>query len=44
MRIPNERKLAIEVPEIDLMLGGHDHVYHIEMVGEVFFLKSGTDF
>lgn len=28
MRIPHERKLAEEVPEIDLMLGGHDHIYH----------------
>lgn len=44
MRIPNERNLALRVPEIDLMLGGHDHVYYIEMVGDVFFLKSGTDF
>lgn len=26
------------------MLGGHDHLYHIEMVNDVFFLKSGTDF
>ena len=26
------------------MLGGHDHIYHQEMVGDVFFLKSGTDF
>jgi len=25
-------------------LGGHDHLYHIEMVDDVFFLKSGTDF
>lgn len=44
MRIPQERKLAQEVPEIDLMFGGHDHIYHEEMVGDVFFLKSGTDF
>ena len=28
MRGPNDRKLAREVPEIDLMLGGHDHIYH----------------
>lgn len=44
MRIPNERILAIRVPEIDLILGGHDHVYHLELVGDAFFLKSGTDF
>jgi 5'-nucleotidase len=44
MRIPNERRLANEVPELDLLLGGHDHLYHVELVNDVFFLKSGTDF
>ena len=44
MRIPNERHLAQEVPEIDIILGGHDHLYHVELINEVFFLKSGTDF
>ncbi|CDW87517.1 ser thr protein phosphatase family [Stylonychia lemnae] len=44
LRIPNERILAQTVPELDLLLGGHDHLYHIEMVADVFFLKSGTDF
>jgi len=44
MRIPNERRLAHEVPEIDMLLGGHDHLYHAELVNDVFFLKSGTDF
>lgn len=44
MRIPNERILAQTVPEIDLILGGHDHVYHQESLNGVFFLKSGTDF
>lgn len=27
MRVPNDIKLAEEVPEIDIILGGHDHVY-----------------
>jgi hypothetical protein len=27
-----------------MILGGHDHVYHIEMVNDVLLLKSGTDF
>jgi 2',3'-cyclic-nucleotide 2'-phosphodiesterase (5'-nucleotidase family) len=44
MRIPNEVELAMAVPQIDLMLGGHDHVYHSQVVNDVFFLKSGTDF
>lgn len=28
MRIPRERNLAKNVPEIDFIFGGHDHVYH----------------
>lgn len=32
------------MPKIDLILGGHDHVYYSEMVNDVFMLKSGTDF
>jgi 5'-nucleotidase len=27
MREPNDKKLAENVPEIDLILGGHDHHY-----------------
>ena len=30
MRLPNDKKLAEQVPEIDLILGGHDHHYHAE--------------
>jgi len=30
MRVPNDRKLAAAVPEIDLILGGHDHIVHLE--------------
>ena len=32
MRWPNDRRLAREVPEIQLILGGHDHDYQWEMV------------
>ena len=32
MRTPNDVKLAEEVDEIDLILGGHDHVYEKKMV------------
>jgi 5'-nucleotidase len=27
MRVPNEKRLAKLVPELDLALGGHDHIY-----------------
>ena len=29
MRLPNDERLAKEVREIDLVLGGHDHHYHV---------------
>lgn len=32
MRTPNDRKLAESVEEVDLILGGHDHVYEILQV------------
>lgn len=44
MRIPKTRLLMHEVPEIDIVLGGHDHVYHIEMCNDIFYVISGTDF
>ncbi|KAL4509211.1 hypothetical protein ABPG72_018142 [Tetrahymena utriculariae] len=44
MRVPNDKLLAKEVPEIDLILGGHDHIVIDELVNESLFIKSGTDF
>jgi len=46
MRIPNDRKLAEQVPEIDLVLGGHDHQSISEMSENsgICIVKSGTDF
>jgi len=44
MRLPNDERLAIEAPEIDLILGGHDHVYEKLFINDILTLKSGTDF
>jgi len=37
MRTPNDIRLAEEVEDIDLILGGHDHVYEKKMVRMKFF-------
>uniref|UniRef100_A0A6A7G6W3 Mannosylglucosyl-3-phosphoglycerate phosphatase-like isoform X2 n=2 Tax=Hirondellea gigas TaxID=1518452 RepID=A0A6A7G6W3_9CRUS len=44
MRTPNDTRLAENVDGIDLILGGHDHVYEIKEVNGKYILKSGTDF
>ncbi|RWS06235.1 trifunctional nucleotide phosphoesterase protein YfkN-like protein [Dinothrombium tinctorium] len=44
MRFPNDCRLAENVDEIDLILGGHDHVYEVKKVNEKLIVKSGTDF
>ncbi|GBP80721.1 hypothetical protein EVAR_57192_1, partial [Eumeta japonica] len=44
MRTPNDIKLAEGCNEIDLILGGHDHVYEVIEVNNKYIVKSGTDF
>lgn len=45
MRVPNDRKLSNETKEIDLFLGGHDHIYyHERTLNGNLFVKSGADF
>ena len=44
MRMPNDKRLAQCVPDIDLILGGHDHHYESCLVNGVPIVKSGTDF
>lgn len=44
MRTPNDIKLAETCPDIDLILGGHDHVYEVQVVNGIHIIKSGTDF
>ena len=44
MRTPNDRHLAAEVPELSLILGGHDHTWEAEVTrphGTVI-VKSGA--
>lgn len=43
-RTPNDVRLADSVPEIDLILGGHDHDYEIVKRPNCHIIKSGTDF
>ena len=35
MRWPNDTRLAREAPEIDLVLGGHDHDFHYEQARHI---------
>ncbi|KAK0061775.1 mannosylglucosyl-3-phosphoglycerate phosphatase [Biomphalaria pfeifferi] len=44
MRVPNDKRLAENVSEIDIILGGHDHDYEIIDVNGRYVIKSGTDF
>ncbi|XP_035221004.1 trifunctional nucleotide phosphoesterase protein YfkN-like isoform X2 [Stegodyphus dumicola] len=44
MRTPNDIRLAENVEEIDLILGGHDHVYEVTKINGKCIIKSGTDF
>jgi len=44
MRNPNDLRLAREVPELDLILGGHDHDVYSTTENGVPMIKSGTDF
>ncbi|KAH1014810.1 hypothetical protein HUJ05_012635 [Dendroctonus ponderosae] len=44
MRTPNDVKLAENCDEIDLILGGHDHVYEQKLINGKYVIKSGTDF
>lgn len=44
MRTPNDIKLAKNCDDIDIILGGHDHVFEIKQVNGRYIVKSGTDF
>ena len=38
MRFPNDVRLAENTKGIHLILGGHDHVYDVKHVSNVFYL------
>ena len=42
MRTPNDIRLAENVPEVDLILGGHDHVYEKTKVNDKSLCKPFT--
>jgi 5'-nucleotidase len=44
MRTNNDILLGTSVPEIDLILGGHDHIYYHHVNNNNIVLKSGSDF
>lgn len=44
MRTPNDIELAKNCPKIDLILGGHDHVFEVNTINDIPVIKSGTDF
>jgi len=44
MRMNNCEKLALEVPDVDIVLAGHDHFYEVKKVGATNIVLSGTDF
>lgn len=44
MRTPNDIRFAQNCQKVDLILGGHDHVYEIVKVDNLNIVKSGTDF
>lgn len=44
MRTPNDMILAQNCHKLDLILGGHDHVYEVVKINNLHVIKSGTDF
>ena len=40
----NDIKLAKKYPEIDLILGGHDHLKVHEKINNTILIKSGSNF
>ena len=45
-RLPNDIKLIKSIKDVDIVLGGHDHMYHVSFYqdNKTILIKSGTDF
>ena len=44
MRSNSDTKLAEEIDNIDIILGGHDHINVVKEVNGTYFVKSGCEF
>ena len=44
MRVPQDRNLPQEVPDIDIVLGGHDHIIMKQFINQIPVVKSGDNF
>lgn len=44
MRQPDDDRLAREARDVDIILGGHDHVLCNKFINGRYVVKSGTDF
>lgn len=44
MRVPQDQKLPLQCPDIDIILGGHDHIIMRQFINDIPVLKSGDNF
>ena len=44
MRVPLDEALPFQAPEIDLILGGHDHIIMEKFINNILVVKSGDNF
>lgn len=44
MRVPQDQELPAKSLEVDILLGGHDHIKMEELINNVPVIKSGCNF
>jgi 5'-nucleotidase len=44
MRVPQDQILPLQAPDIDIILGGHDHIIMKQFINGIPVLKSGDNF